>query len=230
MQIYHSEKLDLLSAALVKAQAEFPTLQKNKTVTVKHKNGGGQHSFPYAELSYIVETLKPILARHDLGISQMLVGKGLNTTIIHSSGQFWGSTVELNLTGGAMERGSEVTYFRRYALTAALGLVSDEDDGGKFAQPGARDRATPRIQQKPWGANAHGVRKQEIEKLFQTAKSNGWSREEFFALGDDLGLEDLTQCDRQQYETLWATVQKAPSWDPEFDRPADISTGPAPQN
>lgn len=59
----------------------------------------------------------------------------LVTTIMHKSGESVQGKYILPATGKPQEIGSALTYARRYALSAAFGIVADEDDDGNTAAP-----------------------------------------------------------------------------------------------
>ncbi len=95
----------------------------------------------YAPLEVVVDTAKPILNECGLSYIQSCSGDGSNisvtTLIMHSSGE-WVETEPLIVKAEratAQGAGSAITYARRYALAAALGLASDDDDDGNGAEP-----------------------------------------------------------------------------------------------
>lgn len=117
--------------ALVSFQGEIGTIGFDATVKVITKSGS-TYNFKYATLAQIVETVKPVLEKNNLSVFQGFKtadGKQLLVTIVyHTSGQSLPeSIIELRNTGSSQERGAEISYMRRYAYSAALGLVSDED-------------------------------------------------------------------------------------------------------
>jgi len=89
----------------------------------------------YAPLDAIVESTRPVLAKHGLAIQQqplfMEGTAGVETTILHKSGHSTTSTLLLPLKDQSPQGvGSAITYARRYALAAVLGLATEEDDDG----------------------------------------------------------------------------------------------------
>jgi len=89
----------------------------------------------YAPLDAIVEYTRPVLAKHGLAIQQqplfMEGTAGVETIIIHKSGFETSSTLLLPLKDQSPQGvGSAITYARRYALAAVLGLATEEDDDG----------------------------------------------------------------------------------------------------
>jgi hypothetical protein len=96
----------------------------------------------YATLGAFIDAVKPILSKHDLAVSHDFVPTGngdlLCYTVIHS-----GDGESLRLapipvkvdSSNPQATGSAITYARRYSLSAALGIVADEDDDGNRASP-----------------------------------------------------------------------------------------------
>jgi hypothetical protein len=122
-----SEQLNELAAALVAAQAEFSAVPKG-SVNPFFKS-------KYAALPEVVATAGPVLSKHGLAISQFIDEQDTMTTyLLHTSGQFIAHTMSLHLVkNDPQAQGSAVTYARRYAYMAVLGLVADEDDDGNAA-------------------------------------------------------------------------------------------------
>ncbi|MAZ96957.1 MAG: hypothetical protein CMP53_05480 [Flavobacteriales bacterium] len=121
---------DKLGPALVAAMAEIPAIPKNAQA----------YGYKYATLDDILNVVKPVLARHNLVLLQPLTGDGLETIIMHESGQCLRSVASLpHMTGNkkmneAQAVGATITYFRRYALASILGISNDEDTDGVIGQ------------------------------------------------------------------------------------------------
>lgn len=130
----HSEQLNELAKALVSAQKDFTAIPKTQTAKVAMKNGG-QYSYSYADLADIWVSIRPVLAKNGLAITQFIESEEssdkLRTTIWHESGQYIDGAMKLPLQGKTpQEAGSVITYYKRYALGAALGIATEEDDDG----------------------------------------------------------------------------------------------------
>ena len=105
-------------------------------VPVIHKGTQG-FGYSYADLPAIFEKINPLLAKHGLGFTQLLNSKDSSnyivTVIFHvETGESIESQtiipqVVLKGMNDYQSFGSGVTYFRRYALSSALGLVTDKD-------------------------------------------------------------------------------------------------------
>lgn len=173
-------ELDKLAAALVAFQGEVPVIPKNRTAKIPTKNGGS-YSYKYADLTDMWEAIRPILHKHGLAVTQPLASAetlgciGIRTIVWHESGQRDESLVEFPAAGKTpQEVGSAVTYYKRYALGAALGIATDEDDDGAAATHSAnqsvRNGHTQINRDKP--QSEADVKRGQLKKL---AAEKGWS-------------------------------------------------------
>lgn len=113
---------------LFKALANF-----QQQVPVIHKGTQG-YGYSYADLPAIFEIINPLLKENGLGFTQLIEGQGVKTIIFHiESGEKIESLTDIpqGVTLKGMNDfqvlGSAITYIRRYALSSALGLVTDKD-------------------------------------------------------------------------------------------------------
>lgn len=112
---------------LIKALSEF-----QNECPIIHKDTKG-HNYTYADLPQIFNVINPLLNKHKLCFTQLLENDGIRTILFHvESGERMESFTSIPLVKlGAMNEyqsyGSGVTYFRRYALSSMLGLVTDKD-------------------------------------------------------------------------------------------------------
>jgi len=119
-----------------KALAGF---QQECPVLLKDTDGYG---YKYVDLTKIIHSINPLMQKHGLGFTQPL---GTNpesgntcvtTTIFHiDSGEYDSSTVDVPLIdlkgqNSYQSLGSGCSYFKRYQLCSALGIVSDKDLDG----------------------------------------------------------------------------------------------------
>ena len=106
----------------------------------------------YASLDGILDTVRPILAKHGLGLSQAIVASegrvGVKTLIIHAEGviDMGEVTVAVKPDTTAQQVGSSITYLRRQSIQAAMGIATDTDDDGAAASLEAAARS--------WGKGA----------------------------------------------------------------------------
>ena len=155
---------------LFKALANF-----QQEVPVIHKGTQG-FGYSYADLPAIFDKINPLLKKHGLGFTQMLDTKeGIDyiiTLVFHvDSGESLESKVAIpHVTLKGMNDyqsfGSGVTYYRRYAISAALALVTDKDTDASGEQVKNEPKKKP-IDQKRFSAAVQAIAKGEYtrEKL-----------------------------------------------------------------
>ena len=123
-----SESIDKLAQALVKAQMDMPTIPMD--------GNNPYFKSKYATLGNVISETRPVLAKHGLAITQMVisdeegVAMGVKTVLVHESGQWIesGAKVRLGFEKNApQEAGAIISYLRRYALSAILNVYADED-------------------------------------------------------------------------------------------------------
>ena len=122
-----SGNINEIAQALSKAQSELEAAGKSQE----------GYGYNYSDLNSVINTAKPILAKHGLGVTQLLGHTGeyvsVTTILTHSSGQFFRSDASLpviemkgcNIAQGA---GASISYLRRYAYQAILGMSSEDVD------------------------------------------------------------------------------------------------------
>lgn len=139
-----SDEINELIAALAKAQGAFTECKKSKTVTIKTKERA-TYSFDYAPLDAIIACSRPALSINELALVQTVAERDsrteLTTTLYHSSGQWLASILPLVPTADSKIFASNLTYMKRYAMSALLVIAADDDDddgqGGKMDNRGS---------------------------------------------------------------------------------------------
>ena len=98
-----------------------------------HQSSQG-YGYTYASLNSIFKVINPLLKKNGLGFTQLLNGEDLKTVIFHTeSGEIIESSVHIqqNVSLAKMNTfqvlGSAISYYRRYSISAALGLITDSD-------------------------------------------------------------------------------------------------------
>ena len=138
-----SESIKNLATALKLFQGEIKAVKKDaENPFFKSK---------YADLSSILEAIREPLSKNGLAVAQFPSGENqLITILMHDSGEW----IEDSFTMKPVDQkpqsvGSVITYMRRYALGAVLGISTEEDDDGNEASkprqkfPGKAAEATP---------------------------------------------------------------------------------------
>lgn len=127
-----------LNEALFNVQQECPAITK--------ETSNPYFKSKYADLPTIWGVIRPLMKVNKLFLSHSVKncgdGEYLFTTITHvPTGDSITTTNKITLMKHtAQEYGSYMTYMRRYALTAMLGLVTDEDDDGNSATEAAKSQ------------------------------------------------------------------------------------------
>lgn len=131
----HSEQINELSLALAKAQGKFQAIKRSKSVEVAGKTRDGRdfkYKYAYAPLDEILNATRPALSENGLALIQTTEegdrGTLLKTMLVHGSGQWVASYKALGHFEDPQKFGGALTYYRRYEISAILGISSEEDD------------------------------------------------------------------------------------------------------
>lgn len=128
-----SGKHESLAAALLAIQREIPPVEPD-AVNPHFKS-------KFVSLGHLISKVRPILNAHGVSFQQFpttieVGAPALATVLRHESGESEVFTAPLMLTKpDPQAQGSAITYMRRYALAAALGVCDQEDDDGNGATP-----------------------------------------------------------------------------------------------
>lgn len=190
-----------ISAAFVAAQAELTNPPK------KSKANTGTYSYTYADLPGIIEHVRPVLAKHGLAVSQDIAMEDgrllIRTRLIHSSGECLEFGPLAGSVGGDWQKiGSGITYARRYALAAALGIAADED--GDAVAADAEAALPPSSVKKVRGLRA-------VQKAAGEDDISRWvglisaatSGVELKSIADEIGAHRLDEAERVDLLALW---------------------------
>ena len=122
-----SESIKNLATAQVKIQQEISDMPKDSK----------GYGYDYTSYDALVKYLRPLLTKHGVSFVQMPVGSdsevGVETLYMHTSGEWIRSAVcspiiESKQMNVYQSVGAAITYFRRYSLSAFVGIASDEDN------------------------------------------------------------------------------------------------------
>jgi len=138
-----SESIKEIAVALNKLQSELQTVSKDSK----------GYNYKYADYASIWNILREPLTKNGLSVVQDATssddGVSVTTTLIHTSGE-WMSFGPLLVPMGkrdAHSTGSSITYARRYSLSAAVGVVPDDDDGvlAQKSAPHEESKEQPKV-------------------------------------------------------------------------------------
>jgi hypothetical protein len=132
-----SESVGAIAAALAKAQLDIINPEKS-LVGVIPPSGPRElgRAFRYAPLSSGLEIARKSLGRHEIAIVQSTaIDKEagvirLHTALVHSSGEWMASewpVCPVADAGSPQRMGAALTYARRYALFALVGIAGEDD-------------------------------------------------------------------------------------------------------
>jgi hypothetical protein len=148
--VNHSEQINELAAALAVAQGKFQPIKRSKTVEVTGKTKDGRdfkYKYAYAPLDEILNATRPALSENGLALTQTTDeedrGTMLKTMLVHSSGQWMASFKSLGRLEDPQKFGGALTYYRRYEISAILGISSEEDDDANGVVGNEVKRKTP---------------------------------------------------------------------------------------
>jgi hypothetical protein len=169
-----------------------------------HKDTSG-FNYTYADLPKIFSVITPLLKKNGLGITQLLEDSCIRTILFHyESGQTLESVtpipvVELAKMNVYQSYGSGVTYYRRYAISSMLGLVTDKDIDGAGEQIKKVEEKKPVQQKKESGiAEMNDITMMKLVARYNAGEVDVFDRaSEHFKLRDkDLLTIKMLQDDR----------------------------------
>jgi hypothetical protein len=178
-----SPSIAKLAEALAKAQGAIKGAKKDAKNPHLHTT--------YADLASVWEACREALSTNGLAVTQA-VGSGtggivITTTLMHSSGEWMRERLHLPVEPMVSREGkkqpwvqalgSTITYGRRYALSALVGIAAEDDDG---------EATRPAQQHAPRGAPAKAA-----------PKDSGAYERIASAYGDAKTRADLEACAKQ---------------------------------
>jgi len=157
-----SETIGAIAAALAKAQGELTNPEKLLTATVALAAAGeGARTFRYASLASGLDIVRKCLGQHEIATVQTTAidrdaGQiRLTTLLAHASGEWIASdwpVCPIEAMAAPKRMGASLTYARRYALFALVGIAGEDD----LDAPDLLDEpvATMSVKPAPKGASA----------------------------------------------------------------------------
>lgn len=204
MDFQQSETVAELAEALSKAQAEVMKAHQDKNNPFFKSK--------YADLTSVWDAIRAPLTKNGLSVIQAPIGDGyLLTQLNHKSGQWIRSFYLLRSKDDLdpQKKGSAITYARRYALAAMIGVCPEDDDANLASQSSKgvkQDKKVPNYND-PYGYKDLTVK--DIRYLFTVAKEKGWSEEHIkTAIKVHFDVTSTKQLDRDQLKTLIEAIKK----------------------
>jgi hypothetical protein len=187
----------------------------------------------YAPLPDILNLVRPNMAKHGLSIIQQPSGGGENisvtTILLHNSGEY----IELDPLVLRVDKvtaqgiGSAITYGRRYALAALLGISSEDDDDGNIAsgkndndgtsQPCAGKKQSPVSKTSPPAPKTDQAANQpkeldkgKVQRLAILRKQKGITDEKHKEFLKNAGVESSKYLNEEQYKKYADWLERQP--------------------
>lgn len=172
---------------IAKALVEF----RKECPTIPYDSVNPHFGSKFASLSAIHKKIDELLGKHGLAVLQFPISEddraGVITRIIHDSGEMMEEAFMVPIGKADPQKAcAAVSYARRYGLSGALGLVTEEDDDGEGAagrpdtdrsiappQPTERPRTPARGGKGPRmsKANRDKLKKAAADRLLEVTES-----------------------------------------------------------
>lgn len=110
---------------------EFQKLE----ISIKKSSANPHYKSKYADISEVLEKVRPALTKCGIVMTQMPDELGL-ITVLHDPDTDSQISGRINFIGATdpQKLGSNLTYYRRYSLVAMLGLEDEDDDANTASQ------------------------------------------------------------------------------------------------
>lgn len=190
--------------AFIKLQRSLKTLPKSQTNSHFHSN--------YSDITDVWNSIREPLASNGFFITQLLSyldeGHYLETIITHESGESIKSSTRMILTRNDPQGfGSAVTYYKRYAICAMLGLVGSEEDDDGNAASNLSDKKT----NEPKAPKKTEISEKQIARLWAIASSSGYSNADVHRfLKEGRKIDSVKDLTKKDYDSLCSYLEKNP--------------------
>ena len=140
--MYKRGKIMLQSESIANLAKALSTVQGKLTYAKKDSKNPFFKS-NYADLESVWDACRDLLSANGLAVSQfpgtysdLDKSMSLTTILTHNSGEWISQKMSVPVTKpDAQGAGSALTYMRRYALAAVVGVVQADDDGNAASNP-----------------------------------------------------------------------------------------------
>jgi hypothetical protein len=117
----------------------------------------------YFDINSMLDVVKPILSKNKLMLLQPIISSNVHSQIfdVETGELIAESSLEMNPNLNAQQKGSEITYFRRYTLQSLLGLEAEDDDANQASVKSEKPKQNNGL---PW-LNLFDKQKNPTEQL-----------------------------------------------------------------
>lgn len=154
---FMSAEINEISAALSAFQGEVeqPALNKENPYFKSR----------YVDLSGVLKSAQKTMAKHGLSVAQIIVENDIVTLLSHKSGQWFKSVCPIGTYKNQQDRGSAITYTKRYAICAMLGIAADTDDDVNSATDADKKAGGIQTSRQPAATFTGAQLKEALEEL-----------------------------------------------------------------
>ena len=195
-----SETIGAIAAALAKAQGELTNPEKSLTATIRSPfPREGDRTFRYASLASGLDIVRKSLGQHEIAtvqttaIDQASGQIRLTTLLAHASGEWISSdwpVCPVSETAAPHRMGAALTYARRYALFALVGIAGEDDLDAP--PPACGESSSPQL----------GRPKTNLKHLSKSAAKT-FSADDSRHLRDEL-IQEISNLSTPDQLALWA--------------------------
>lgn len=214
-----SENIIEIAKALCAVQSKLTGAKKETTNTFFKSS--------YADLESVWDSIRDLMYENGLSVSQFPCtlennAPGLETILMHNSGQFISNTVPLiSVKQDPQSYGSAITYFRRYALSAVIGQIQVDDDaqtsmGNQNQEPKHHQSSVKSTQANNSDNRYEGVTGKEsrlvtdpqLKRLFAIVKKSGLSDADVKEMVSTFGVDSSKKLNQKQYDELVSRIEE----------------------
>jgi hypothetical protein len=186
-----SQEINELTTALAKAQGVMEAAKADST--------NPHFKSTYADLASAWNAAREALSSNGIAVVQIPSAKGsevtVETMLTHSSGQFIKGSLTMTAQKNTPQGiGSCITYARRYALMAYVGLAPEDDDGNEASSGGNNRAPAPK---KP------ALTQPQLQRLYTLQGQSAYSVQELKdKIKTKFGVESSRDLTREQYDVV----------------------------
>jgi hypothetical protein len=217
----HTEQLNELATALAKAQGAMQNAKKDAANPFFKSK--------YADLASVWDAVREPLTSNGLAVIQSIDcdehGTVLVTKLAHASGQWIDSKVRVKpVKDDPQGIGSAITYMRRYALQAIVGVSPEDDDGeGAMGRGDGDNSAGPKKGKSRTVSNTQSappptptqqktgaINQAQCTRLYAIAGNAKYSKDQMKELLGACGYNSSTEILEKHYNTICESIESTP--------------------
>jgi hypothetical protein len=218
---HSSGSIGSLAAALARAQVELINPEKSMVATIRSESrGAADQIFRYAPLSDGLNIIRKTLGQHEIAtvqstsVDQTAGLIRLKTVLAHSSGEWISSdwpVCVLDDMASPKRMGAALTYARRYALFALVGIAGEDDldapdlHVAELGDPKRTD-AVSHHRTRPYGGNGQFDQTPSAKRRAEPspAPADSTLRRKLSAVLCDQLLRDMENLESAEGAAVWA--------------------------